>query len=139
MAPRVMGSQTTRQPSRQRSMLVRLLGGGIVWFLLGRYKTTRSLLVRNRAIALVGTGYASVIAPEGSFDTVVIQSNVLGGNRVIDLYLDEAGKTGGCSCTRNASPSSPHDALRRRAATTGSRSVCTTRSCLPTVTQCSPL
>jgi hypothetical protein len=74
-------------------------GGGIVWFPLGRYKTTRSLLVRAGAIALVGTGYASVIAPEGSFDTVVIQSNVLGtflsGNRVIDLYFDEAGKTGG--------------------------------------------
>ena len=74
-------------------------GGGIVWFPLGRYKTTRSLLVRTGAIALVGTGYASVIAPEGSFDTVVVQSNLLGaflyGNRVVDLYFDEAGKTGG--------------------------------------------
>ena len=73
--------------------------GGLVLFPPGRYKTTSSLLVRTGSIALVGTGYASVIAPEGSFDTVVIQSNLqdtfLYGNRVVDLYFDEAGKTGG--------------------------------------------
>lgn len=73
--------------------------GGLVLFPPGRYKKTSSLLVRTGSIALVGTGYVSVIAPEGSFDTVVIQSNLLGtflyGNRVVDLYFDEAGKTGG--------------------------------------------
>jgi hypothetical protein len=74
-------------------------GGGIVWFPLGRYKTTSSLRVHSGGIALAGTGYVSIIAPEGSFDTVVIQSNLPGtflyGNRVVDLYFDDAGKHGG--------------------------------------------
>lgn len=74
-------------------------GGGIVWFPLGRYKTTSSLRMHSGGITLAGTGYASVIKPEGNFDTVVIQSNLPGrflyGNRVVDLYFDEAEKHDG--------------------------------------------
>lgn len=70
-----------------------------MWFPPGRYKTTRSLYVRAGSITLEGAGYASVIAPEGNFDTVVFQADPPGtflyGNRVLDLYFDETGKTNG--------------------------------------------
>jgi len=73
--------------------------GGIVWFPAGRYKTTVSLFVRTESIVLEGVGYASVITPQGSFDTVVFQSEPPGtflyGNRMFNLYFDETGKTGG--------------------------------------------
>src|SRR5215472_2456536 len=66
--------------------------GGIVWFPAGRYVTTLSLFVRAGSIVLEGVGYASVITPQGNFDTIVFQSDPPGtflyGNRMFNLYFD---------------------------------------------------
>jgi len=74
-------------------------GGGVVWFPVGRYKTTNPLLAHAGSIALVGTGYGSVLVPHGSFDTVVFRPDRPGkyiyGNRIVDLSFDESKKTGG--------------------------------------------
>jgi hypothetical protein len=74
-------------------------GGGIVWFPLGRYKTTNSLRVKFSNVVLMGVGNGSVITPVGSFDTVSFQSGTAAtyiyNDRVIDLLFDETGKTGG--------------------------------------------
>jgi hypothetical protein len=74
-------------------------GGGVVWFPPGRYVTTNSLRIQASNVVLMGAGNASVIAPVGNFDTLIIQSvnagTYLFANRVLDLLFDESGKTGG--------------------------------------------
>jgi len=74
-------------------------GGGIVWFPVGRYKTTASLRVKFSNVVLMGAGNGSVITPVGSFDTVIFQSDTAAtyifNDRIIDLLFDENGKTGG--------------------------------------------
>lgn len=74
------------------------LDGGVVLFPQGRYRTTGTVYVRGSNITLQGSGRASVVAPAGSFDTVVFRSatfEFLYGNRILDLLFDESGKTGG--------------------------------------------
>ncbi|MEK6371609.1 MAG: glycosyl hydrolase family 28-related protein [Acidobacteriota bacterium] len=72
--------------------------GGVVLFPPGRYRTTATVFVRGSNVTLQGSGRATVLAPAGDFDTVVIKSptsDYLYGNRILDLLFDESGKTGG--------------------------------------------
>jgi len=71
-------------------------GGGIVFFPKGAYRTTSALKCSSHHIALAGVGHASALRPVGDFDTIRFGGKGhLYGNRVQDLLLDEAGKTGG--------------------------------------------
>jgi hypothetical protein len=84
--------------------------GGVVFFPPGRYRTSSPIHVRRSNVVLQGSGGAldpdparngrngSVIAAVGNFDTLVFRSAAASwiyGNRILDLLLDETGKTGG--------------------------------------------
>jgi hypothetical protein len=78
---------------------IQLRGGGLVFFPAGRYRTTATLRISASNVALGGLGGASVLAPAGNFDSIVVQSSSPGvhlyNDRVSDLTIDETGKTGG--------------------------------------------
>jgi len=108
-------------------------GGGVVWFPVGRYKTTNPLLAHAGSIALVGTGYGSVLVPHGSFDTVVFRPDRPGkyiyGNRIVETFpLMKAKRRVDARCMRNASPSLLHVGLQGQADTMGSSLMPTIRS-----------
>src|SRR6185295_10517276 len=48
--------------------------GGVVFFPPGRYRTAATFFMRTSNVTLQGSGSASVIAPVGRFDTVVVKS-----------------------------------------------------------------
>src|SRR5262245_12431732 len=57
-------------PALQKAVDLAAKSGGVVFFPVGRYKTTDSLQVRASSVVLCGEGAASVLAPSGDFDTV---------------------------------------------------------------------
>jgi hypothetical protein len=88
------------QPAIQLAInAVAAAGGGVVYVPPGRYRTTAPIALAASSVVLRGAGNASIIAPVGSFDTIVVQSATAGtyvyDARIDDLLLDEAGKTGG--------------------------------------------
>jgi hypothetical protein len=87
------------QPAIQQALDDAATDGGIVYVPPGRYRTTAPLAVTASNVVLRGAGNASILAPEGAFDTIVVQAptarTFLYDVRVGDLLLDEVGKTGG--------------------------------------------
>jgi hypothetical protein len=85
----------------QQAVTIASAGGGIVYLPPGRYATTGSISIAASNVVLRGEGNASVIVPTGSFDTIVVRPATAGtfllDVRVLDVVLDEAGKTGGRS------------------------------------------
>jgi len=75
-----------------------LASGGVVFFPPGRYKITKAIQCVSSHLVFAGTGQASIITPIGNFDTFRFAApgnQYIYGNMIVDLLLDETGKTGG--------------------------------------------
>jgi hypothetical protein len=77
------------------------IGGGELFVPPGTFKTTASISITSPAIAIRGTGRASIIKGYGSFDTLSIDGTTSGGltamyrNNISNLLFTETNKTGG--------------------------------------------